>query len=294
MISVLFACLMCGECEVEQCPGVVNVSGGLGTVHIVATQINMLNFSAGPVKNVGGNVIPEMWGRAYFAQECTNGKYNNSDYLALPLLGKKLTYTTELSQAGCGCNAALYLVSMQQNTEVSDCMDYYCDANSVCGVNCHEIDIQEANRYAWHSALHKEHDGNGISQGYGGWVVSGAYPWNSTDYGPGGRCIDTDRPFQVSAAFPKSAEGRLRALEMGLSQGGPCNLTYSMSEYAADPGFEHLSRALEDGMTPVLSYWKSQDMLWLDGPGNGGGPCREDTQLCGVGPQFYGFAVEDL
>jgi len=291
--SAVLASQALGDAQVEQCPGTVNVAGA-GTLSVVATQVNLPGLPAGPVRNVGGNILPEMWGRAYFAKSCTPGTYNSSDYEAWQLLGKKLTYTTEVSQAGCGCNAAMYLVSMRQNSEVSGCGDYYCDANSVCGVNCHEIDIQEANRYAFHSALHKQWDGNGLAQGYGGWVRDNHFDFGREEYGPGARCVDTNQPFQVSVAFPVNSDGQLRAMEMTLSQNGrDCSIHYSMDRYPADAHFELLSQALRAGMTPVVSYWKATDMLWLDGPGLGGGPCKEDTAQCGTAPQFYGFSIED-
>lgn len=291
IVLALSATQAAADGAIETCPGAIDIAG-YGNASIVAAEWNTPSVSAAPVHAWGGSVVPEMWGRAYLADDCTSGEFNHTEYLALPLLGRRLTYTTDLSQAGCGCNGALYLVSMQQNPKESGCFDYYCDANSVCDVRCVEIDIQEANRYAWHSTLHTAEDGVGVSAGYGG----GAVGISAEDYGPGGRCVDTSRPFQVSVAFPVNATGWLSGMEVTLSQvGTPCTAGVLLGSYSEDPEFEVLTRALAEGMTPVMSYWKSTDMLWLDGRGpNGDGPCEEDTALCGAAPQFYNFRVDDL
>merc|ERR1719195_152757 len=107
-----------------------------------------------------------MGSRAYFASSCSAGKYSNEQYLALDLRKKTLRYTVDLSGAGCGCNAALYLVSMGRNSLKSMCSDYYCDAASVCGITCSEIDIQEANKFAWRSTLHLATDPAGQGVGF--------------------------------------------------------------------------------------------------------------------------------
>lgn len=84
-------------------------------------------------------------------------------------------------------------------------------------------------------------------------------------------------------------------MEVTLSQQEKgCELRINMNYYHNDQGFEELTRALAEGMTPVVSYWKSPDMLWLDGPGIGAGPCQQDTTQCGTAAQFYNFAVESL
>jgi hypothetical protein len=82
---------------------------------------------------------------------------------------------------------------------------------------------------------------------------------------------------------------------------------------------EELSAALAAGMTPVVSYWTSEDMLWLDGavaeaqypflnnvPGKGNGVnsreprrkmsgCKKDTPNdCGEKVKLYNFAIEKI
>jgi len=237
---------------------------------------------------------PHMGSRAYFADGCTAGVYDHTQYAALQLLGKVMSYTVDLSGVGCGCNVAFYLTSMRQNAQPSECSDYYCDANSVCGVACPEIDIQEANQFAWHSTLHSAQDGSGAAAGYGGGGVgwNGPRDWSAAQYSPGSRCINTSAPFEVSVAFPTNAQGALESMQVTLSQQGhSCPVSVTLGSYS---GMGELSKALALGMTPVLSYWKSDDMRWMDGAGGDGqGPCRADTP-CVDSAKMHSFAIRDL
>jgi len=274
----------------DECPGALGVQG-FGDVELVATAWNMPGFPAGPVRSVQGQVQPDMWGRAYFASVCAQGTYNPTEYTSMHLLGKTFSYMTDVSGSGCGCNAAMYLVSMPQNPSATGCHDYYCDANNVCGVNCHEIDIMEANKFAFHSAVHKQWDGNGVAAGYGGWCMEF---FNSTQYGPKASCVNTNEPFKVSTSFPVDESGKLTGMYVTLSQNG-CSLPLSITHYEQDSKFVALTEALSAGMTPVVSYWKSKDMLWLDGPGTGNGPCTVDSEQCSTeAPRFWGFSVQNI
>lgn len=284
-----------GDPEVQEkvCPGTFHMPGH-GQVSLVPTGWATRNTSA-PVHVVGGRqVVPHIEGRAYFAETCKAGVYNHSQYLGLQLLGKTFRYTADVSGAGCGCNAAFYLTSMRHNERLSKCSDYYCDANSVCGEACTEIDMQEANRYAWRSTVHSHRDPDGFGKGYGGggYGWNGARDWTSTEYGPGAECIDTSEPFQVAISFPVNAHGKLAAMEVTLTQkGSPCPLSLTIDDYA---GMDELSESLRAGMTPVISYWSSSELYWLDGQGaDFKGPCAQEQPTgCAKSVRYYGFSVE--
>jgi len=280
----------------EVCPGDLQV-GGVGSVSLVPTGWGSEGATDLEVFSDEGSIVPHMNSRAYFADSCTAGRYDNEQYLALNLLGQRLRYTVDLSGAGCGCNVAVYLVSMRQNDQPSTCNDYYCDANSVCGVPCAEIDIQEANTHAWHSTLHTQYDHQGQCAGLGGgdgW--NGPRDFQMWQYGPGGQCVDTRSPFQVDVTFPMDAYGTLKAMEVTLTQEGRyCNVSMLVSNYRGS-GMSELTLALKAGMTPVVSYWASKKMLWLDGAGSDGqGPCQADTpEQCSESVKLSNFSVERL
>lgn len=271
---------------------------GYGKVHLVNAAINKGNQRAGAVEG-DGYVMPHMMGRTYFSSSCSDGPYEPQEYIALKLLGRTLRYTVDLSGVGCGCNAALYLTSLAQNTDQGKCGgDFYCDANEVCGVRCAEIDIQEANSKAWLTTLHSADDGAGEGGGYGAYHNT----WSASDYGPGARCIDTRNPFSVSTSFPVDSAGVLEAVEVMLTQPGKdCPLTARVDNYSplglARNGLAELTPALKAGMTPIISYWGlGEDLSWFDGRGpTGNGPCDEEgisIASCSDAVKFTDFSLE--
>ena len=267
---------------------------GYGTVELVPTGWkNMSVLDTGVVS-------PQLGGRAYFADKCKAGHFSNKDYLALNLLGKTMSFSTDISGAGCGCNAAFYMTNMHQNTEVSECHDYYCDANNVCGESCAEIDIMEGNMFSFHSTLHSAHDHDGKAAGYGGGSDSsyagwnGPRTWTEEEYGPDARCIDTRQPFLVSVSFPTNAQGNLEAMEIVLTQPGKdCPLAATITKYEGNAA---MTSALTQGMTPIVSYWSDKGMLWLDGKGKDQkGACQVDhPNQCADSVKFYDFAIKTI
>jgi len=280
--------------EPPTCPGNFNMDG-YGIVSLVPFGWKAADAAKVEMLPKGHRITPHKGSRVYFADRCNAGRYNNTHYLAVKLLGKKMSYTVDLAGAGCGCNVAMYLTSMRWNEDPSECGDYYCDANSVCGEACTEIGIMEANDRAWHSTLHTAYDHSGLTAGYGGgFGWNGPRDWTSKEYAPGSECIDTSRPFQVTASFPTDPAGKLAATEVVLSQGDKdCNVNLRIANYI---GVEELSKALAKGMTPTISYWTWDKMFWLDGPGTDGkGPCQQDRpDQCGETVKLSDFKIEDI
>lgn len=106
----------------------------------------------------------------------------------------------------------------------------------------------------------------------------------------------------MSVSFPtfqKDGELRVRALVTKLSQDG-CDLEASIQTssyvFAGEDSSKELTEALKEGMTPVVSYWSAENMLWMDGQGADGlGPCHtDDPEQCSATVQFSDFVVESL
>ena len=200
---------------------------------------------------------------------------------AIVFSGQTLTYDVDLSNDGCGCNAALYLVSMPQSKNASTCSDFYCDANDVCGVRCTEIDLMEANKVAFVSTVHVEDDGSGQGFGYAHYVMDKARRLHSPDaecaYGPAEKCaINTNLPFRVAIQFSPSGEDF--SFEVRLTQDGrraslgPVRYIEKPQKGMVDSATAAnaaLRASLDAGMTLVVSHWggpTTSSMSWLDAP----------------------------
>ena len=78
--------------------------------------------------------------RVYLAAVCDEASHAPEHYASVPLLGRTLSVTVDISAAKCGCNVAFYLSYLRGSPSEGQCDgDYYCDANEVCGLRCAEI-----------------------------------------------------------------------------------------------------------------------------------------------------------
>lgn len=217
---------------------------------------------------------------------------SSTNWALFNFVGKTLTFTVDLSATTCGCNAAVYMVSMGG-------LSGYCDANSVGGVACPEMDLLEANTNGIHVTPHcccssGSCTGNqgsaclsgtqgsysfcdqwGIAYGNGG--SSGTWGnFGTNAYGPGsGYTINTQQPFTYSISFPTDSNGLLSAMITSLSQNGR---TVALTNNLPLSYIQAMTHPLQAGMALVFSLWSSSDMTWLDG-GSGGCSAPEYCSL---------------
>jgi hypothetical protein len=258
--------------------------------------------------------------QVYFGKICNAAQlntYSPAEYSTVNLLDRTFSWTVDLSELGCSCGASLFLVPMAQQTTPNSRGDYYCDIDDA-GSQCAELDLMIANKHAFHLSLHAttdtdSNDGGGVDGGYGGGTDSHDYgagvttdvSWNgprdfdSSEYGPGASCVDTDRPFRVQAVFPVSAAtGDLEFVKAVLTQDG-CSL--HTSKVGLNFATSELTSVLRDGVMPVVETFASgnNDMRWLSSAGlDGLGPCteamNEASKAVGCGKStFTAFALGD-
>jgi len=269
------------------CVGGIDV-GGYGRLWLLQAGANTpAKPSTAPASVMNCNVLQvPMTGRVYGGDRCPGGPfYWPGLYANMMFLGKAFSFTVDLSAADCGCVVAMYLVSMNHNHARGLCKgDYYCDANSVCGVACTEYDVMEANKHVFRSTAHAADDPGGQAAGLGRGIAG--LDWDK--YHPGSDCIDTNLPFQVSVHFPP---GDTMAIALA-QRGHDCQPQIFSVKY---PGIDE---ALSEGMTPVFSYWHSSDTAWFDGPGwNPTAPsfCSlEDYGRCGEMAFFAEMSLDTL
>jgi len=196
----------------------------------------------------------------------------------IPLLGRTLSFTADLSHVGCACNLAVYLVAAparhRSGAPNRGRGDFYCDANKVGGHWCPEIDLMEANNHAFQATPHKcdppVGDHHYTSCDRGGCAQNTRDMANA--YGMGENfIIDTRHPFEVRSTF-EGDQHTFTGFRTVLSQGGRqvvldhsnCNKPYLAS----------LSESVRQGMSLILSYWgkSAATMAWMDSP-----PCGQEV-----------------
>jgi len=209
------------------------------------------------------------------------------------LSGRVLEYDVDLSRTQCGCNAAIYLVAMATSDEMSTCGDHYCDANSVCGTNCAEIDLMEANAVAWKTVIHHKYDRPGTSYGWGRYMINersfrlldgNGKSYKKCLYGPSSECaIDTTRVFHASFIFSETSFNpkELFSFQTILSQDGrsifatpirytdPSPSDQEGVQFSVPQSNTLIAQSFDEGLTLVASYWGGPNvdsMSWLDSP----------------------------
>ena len=244
--------------------------------------------------------------RAYLVAESAPGGGQFSAALfskRLPMLGLAWSFTMDISSASCGCNAALYAVSMpgvaaDGTPAPSSDGDGYCDANKVGGTWCTEIDLIEANSAAMAATPHAcdAPEANGFVPHCDGGGCSLGTKNNATLFGPGPAfLIDTLHPFAVVTSFPVDSQGALAAVSTVVKQGGA---SFTLSHTPGGCGSHWsstLTAALAGGMVPTFSLWgdtaSGADMTWLDQP-----PCSASQGCGGAGTTalFSNLAITAL
>lgn len=231
--------------------------------------------------------------RAFLAQNFRAKNWAEAAYVRLDMRGRTMSFTVDVSKVPCGVIMTLYLVNMGDPNGASN----YCDIQPKQG-GCTEIDIMEANAYAYqatvHTVLGEKFDGSCNEKGC--WSNIGKYPYafggsKSKDlYGPGG-LIDTKKPYKVTASFSQDGEMTV-VLHQGLkflpvyNRSLPGNTPdvkkadwFNLAAYPRPAGVPLAAKAKivdmfeSNGGVMVTSLWTANGTEWLDG-----GSCINKTR----------------
>jgi len=264
LLSILFATLTNGELVG---PVTITENGQKVTRYVVSTY--------SPIASVNGSSIMLQHNSQVQIANTSASSYSPNIFQQYKLKGKTVTFTVDLSQVECSCNAAAYFVTMpgigsngQYNPGKGG--DYYCDANDVNGEWCWELDVMEANKYVTAATPHEcyQEPGGYISSCDRGGCGTNAHNVDGNGMGPGSNYkIDTTKPFQQAMQLTGSS------IQVTMTQGSS---TFSFQVCSNNGGYvSKMNDALDYGMVLVFSYWGStySTMQWLDGNTGCSGDC---------------------
>jgi len=204
--------------------GPVNIDG-VGQKYLLAPD-----WSAGNIQMNGDSGFTLNGGGRVYLGNSPNDGWDPNNYWQTPLNEMHFSYTLDLSNVGCHCNAAGYFIGMP-GPGGGEGGDYYCDANFVGGQWCPEYDTLESNKHTIAGTLHTCNGGPGYwSDCDRGGCQNNAFYVDSNMFCPEDRCtINTNRPFTVShyqnsqqANIWMSQDGREASFDF-CSDGGYCS-----------------------------------------------------------------------
>ncbi|XP_064398399.1 uncharacterized protein LOC135345011 [Halichondria panicea] len=270
----------------------ITINGQDVTKYVLSTDNDMNN-----VKVSNRTITLVAGGRVYIGNSASDkldtASYYDFDLQDTTSQGKRLTFNVDMSEVGCSCNGALYLVSMPaynsaQQPEPGKDGSYYCDANQVGGTYCPEMDVMEANKYAMASTAHTC---NYVAPHYYSTCDRGGCGTNVLDdhkdeFGPGKK-IDTNKPFTVSVTFMKGGDNKLSSIENKFEQGGQ-SITFNAcnSDYLQWMGYSL------PGIVMTMSLWGTPagGMSWLDGKSG----CQGGCNLPGSRVSFSNIRIDNV
>lgn len=140
---------------------------------------------------------------------------SSDGYYMFKLMDKSIAFDLTYADVDCSCNGAFYLVSLpcrdsSGNPNQGSCGTWYCDANTVCGCNCPEMDILEGNKYNTITTAHTcDTPVNGhYNSCDGSGCAADQWSSNPNSYGPG-KTIDTNNWFTYEVSFISDGNGDL-------------------------------------------------------------------------------------
>lgn len=258
--------------------------------------------------------------RLYAVEDINVRDWPEVRYHKFPVLDKEISFTVDLSQVNCGCNAAIYFVAMpahgsgdpQNPAAYCDIQGYDQDIPA-----CVELDLLEGNSKAIQTTLHtfRGHGVDGHSCNQDGCAAN----WGKTEdtahlYGPSARDgIDSSRAFEVHASFretvdwqPQHTVGALMDVSLSQTDDGGHSRNFKFFDGMAiggshAPGMQRkpISQAdkkrtrdalISPGVALVVSLWTAEDLSWLDGGCEGW--IAQGRGMCDL--ETTSFTISDL
>jgi len=254
--------------------GPVNIDG-VGQKYLLAPD-----WSAGNIQMNGDSGFTLNGGGRVYLGNSPNDGWDPNNYWQTPLNEMHFSYTLDLSNVGCHCNAAGYFIGMP-GPGGGEGGDYYCDANFVGGQWCPEYDTLESNKHTIAGTLHTCNGGPGYwSDCDRGGCQNNAFYVDSNMFCPEDRCtINTNRPFTVSH-YQNSQQANI-----WMSQDG----REASFDFCSDGGYCSKMAQSYGGMVFSASLWGGGgiDMGWLDGMTGCWGECN----IGGSSVTFSNFAL---